>query len=347
MRKTISAICIAIVVFFNIASAQNPPTLLSFDSIRSKLLNQVILTYDGENYSSQPRDALTSMGNWMIAKKISESGYKLSIPGTAFSSPAIPIVGKTALVLSVELSSAVENDGPNRIDMFGKAVELTKALDPEVTVVAQLEDGDKLIGVTGRFSSIYGRSLMLPPDAARLKNDVHSYITSKIGSTIYNVRYTELLPPSLDINEIVSYSIRKEKRDRETPNLLPLKVIDAMYLDSDNAVVLKVALPSGEARLIFGSLEHYYLKRDYKPTQFERMNISALEKSALRFTRSEMDAIKKRNIFRGMSRDALWASWGYEDKSNDWGIGGEQKIFHGSIFVYLKNNSVRDWQMLQ
>lgn len=194
---------------------------------------------------------------------------------------------------------------------------------------------------------MYGPSIMKSDDVYQLKREVRTYLSGKIGSTIYSLRYTQLLPPNLDINEIVSRGVREEKQDTEVPNLTLLKIIDASYVDSDNVVVLKVELPIRAIRLIYGSLDHYNLKRDYKPTVFERMDISVVETPALRFSPKEINSIKKREIFRGMSRDALWASWGLEAKSKGLSNGGEQKVYRDTIMVDLKNNVVRDWLVLQ
>jgi hypothetical protein len=36
---------------------------------------------------------------------------------------------------------------------------------------------------------------------------------------------------------------------------------------------------------------------------------------------TELEAIKKGSIIRGMSVDALYLSWGFPIKKNDWGLG--------------------------
>lgn len=46
-------------------------------------------------------------------------------------------------------------------------------------------------------------------------------------------------------------------------------------------------------------------------------------------------------------QEALYYSWGYPEKSNDWGRGGKQIIFPGGQNVYLDGKLIRDWQSLR
>lgn len=58
-------------------------------------------------------------------------------------------------------------------------------------------------------------------------------------------------------------------------------------------------------------------------------------------------AIKESTLFLGMSQDALFWSWGYPEKTNDWGSGGKQYIYSGSQYVYVRAKKVTGWQSLR
>lgn len=136
MKKFIKMLCIALGGFSaSLVSAQTVLPSLTFDEVRAKLLDQPVLVYDGENYGSGPRNVLTSMGNWMVAKQTAEGGYKL-LPGPASS----PIVGKTAKIVSVERAAGQGDDASGKLDVHGKAVAPSNNFDPEVTVIARLEN---------------------------------------------------------------------------------------------------------------------------------------------------------------------------------------------------------------
>jgi hypothetical protein len=61
-------------------------------------------------------------------------------------------------------------------------------------------------------------------------------------------------------------------------------------------------------------------------------------------TSQEIAAIRSRKIFRGMSRRAVFYSWGVTEE-NDYGRGGRQLVYGDRQFVYLDNKgTVTDWQ---
>jgi hypothetical protein len=64
------------------------------------------------------------------------------------------------------------------------------------------------------------------------------------------------------------------------------------------------------------------------------------------FTKRESEAIRKHEIFQGMSEDALWWSWGFSDESNNWGNAGKQYIFGKYRYVYVRDGKIVDWQLI-
>jgi hypothetical protein len=78
----------------------------------------------------------------------------------------------------------------------------------------------------------------------------------------------------------------------------------------------------------------------------QRMGIGAEDRIPAKFTSREIAAIKGGKIFAGMSERALYWSWGYPQKTNDWGRGGEQMIYVDSHYVYVRGGVVHDLQTL-
>ena len=61
-------------------------------------------------------------------------------------------------------------------------------------------------------------------------------------------------------------------------------------------------------------------------------------------TPREVEAIKSKKIVRGMSRRAVFYSWGTTTE-NDYGRGGKQLVYGDKQFVYLDpDGKVTDWQ---
>ena len=79
----------------------------------------------------------------------------------------------------------------------------------------------------------------------------------------------------------------------------------------------------------------------------QRISASLLSEIPKKLTPQEITAIKKRSIFRGMSKDALYYSLGLPKSENDWGRGGKQFVYTDTLMVYLDNqNKIVDWQSL-
>ncbi|MBP6152538.1 MAG: hypothetical protein KA413_03650 [Candidatus Methylopumilus sp.] len=168
-----------------------------------------------------------------------------------------------------------------------------------------------------------------------------------VGKKLYKTGFTEIFETSINVDGLLDYKFRENYSDKDVENLTPLKVVETKFLFSIMAVVLKVELPNKQEKLLFGNLKDYYTKYGFKRTELQRMGISAEEKIPSIFSKEEINAIRNRLIFRGMSQRALSWSWGYPSKSNDWGRGGTQDIYNGVDYVYIKNDKVIDWQSIR
>lgn len=334
---------------------------LSLEEIRAQLLNQEVVvlgtSFSGDRYLSG------FLVDWYLVKGDAVTGFE-RIDRLRASSRApetfqekmdrltaewrVPETfrGKRGFVVSIEFAS--EKAGEK--DAFGNQIDNSRVKNPYIKVVVKVPDGEVLIGTTHYYNSIIGRTLQLVSVADSLKKEIESHLAKLIGKTLYKAGYTKLLDSTLSSKELLDRDKRELYLDHDTKNLTPLKVIDTKFLEAERVVVLKVELPNGETRLLFGESDNYDITYPYKRTLLQRIGISAEEKIPEKFSRNELAAIKGGEILRGMSLEALYWSWGYPEKTNDYGRGGKQLIYHinyGNQYIYVDGKMVRNWQFIQ
>ncbi|MDO8347238.1 MAG: hypothetical protein Q7S85_05020 [Rugosibacter sp.] len=318
---------------------------LSLEEIRGQLLNQEVVVLG----STTSLGALSgSLHDWYFVSGDEATGFKRANGYREGSYAPETVRGKRGIVVSIEQAeSFLSSKKVGEKDAFGNTIDSSRVMNPYINVVVKVLDDGLLIGTTSYYSVMMIKSLRLASRADSMKKEIDGVLARLIGKTLYKTGYTELLDSALSLQDLLDHNKRKLSRDYKTENLTPLKVVDAKFLEAENAVVIKVELPNGAFRLLFGRLDFYDLKGGYKETILERMKISAVERIPSKFSPKEVAAIKAGNIFRGMSKDALYWSWGYSEKTNDWGLGGEQHIYQGNRYVYVDGKVVRDWQSVE
>ena len=272
--------------------------------------------------------------------------YFMSVPGR-FSFEPVPAThaGQHAVVVAVTPeTTGLNSANSERVDAFGKKLGPSRD-DKTVRVVVKVDSGLE-INTRGLPSNIIGSRLQLVETVDMQTKEIEAALLTVIGKRLLNTAFTQLLPVDMDVSELFDYNKRRFSRDVTTPSLSPLKVTDARLLPAQKAVVLKVALADGGERLLLGSVDNYFLKRDYKATVLDRLSLNAAESIPSNFTAREISSIKAGTIFRGMNQEALIWAWGFPDKSNDWGLGGKQHLYTGNRFVYVRGKAVQDWQVV-
>jgi hypothetical protein len=171
-----------------------------------------------------------------------------------------------------------------------------------------------------------------------------------IGKTIYPVGFSCVFPPDSEIDTMAGLFLTCRGHKLDIPNLTPLKIVKAKYLEDQHAILLKVEFLNGKTGLIFGDLQ--YLRTPITEENLFKKGIPAFyknidnDKDFEGITEKEIQAIKKGTIFKGMSEKALYFSIGLASKENDWGSGGKQLIYGDRIYVYIKDGKVIDWQVM-
>ena len=317
---------------------------LSLAEIRGLLLNQEVVVMGSSFGSGSLSDSLI---HWHVVTGDESTGYKKIRTNQAGYYAPVAVRGKRGVVVSVEQA---ESYSPSKkvgeTDVFGKKIDDSRVMNPHINVVVKVHDGDLLVMTESSYDSMMGRNLQLASRADALKNEVEAALSQLIGKTLYKAGFTELLPSTMSLSDLLDYKKRELSSDRGIENLTALKVVDAKFFEGEKAVVVKVELSDGQTRLLFGSCDLFDGTNRSKRSQIEKLSLLAELKIPSKFSTKELSGIRNHKIFPGMSENALYWSWGFPQQTNDWGRGGKQHIYFKRLFVYVSGGSIRDWQSL-
>jgi hypothetical protein len=247
--------------------------------------------------------------------------------------------GERADVLAVQLHELREL----RPNALGEIVADDDIVNPYFDIVVQFDEWTIAI-VTGYPNAI---SIELASAATALTERMSKELPLLIGKTVYASGYSKLYQPDTSMEEMVGggfNGVVKQLSSTDVPLLQPITILAAKYIDL-TGVVFKLKLPNGKEALSF-TPPVYYLDND-STWPFTGKVIGDLAMTIPnKLTQREINAIKKRTMFQGMTQYALDYMIGSKDKENDWGRGGKQLVYYaGRLLVYLdRDNKVVDWQ---
>jgi hypothetical protein len=164
---------------------------------------------------------------------------------------------------------------------------------------------------------------------------------------VYAVHDSLLFGPDISPAELLDLGSRLTKQIRDVPLLTPMTIVAAKYNDRYDFIVWKLRLDNGREVITASRYRDEDVSKNGNDNSFLGRSISTLLlKVPSNLTPQEITAIRSRKIFRGMSRQAVYCSWGVT-KENNYGSGGKQLMYGESQFVYLNNSGiVTDWQSL-
>lgn len=228
-------------------------------------------------------------------------------------------------------------------DLFGKYVPASGSAQPQFNVIVKMKDDGQLVGIDLKNAN-YDAYLLDAALAAATAKKADAILAKLIGQYVYPVRYTKFLPADTTAEGMGVTHASSLGNNTTTGNLVPLKVLDAMRLKNENGAVLKVELPDKQVRLVYGDLNQFSRKWLFKAPDLMRMGFDVLD-SLPKVPARVLSAIKEGSVVTGMGAVELSMSWGYPDKTNDYGKGGSQLIY-GSHYIYVRNNIVTDIQSI-
>jgi len=328
---------------FNSAIAED----ITLGKVRKELLQQKIVIY-GDRHSGigQTEEDKEFLFDWYLAKGDLQQGYEKRTEGNPIGEYApYELKGKRGIVRSIELADIPFFQKGNKgtsTDLFGDKVKDSDVIEPYINLVVELQDGTLLI-TTGFYNTLLGHQLELASTIDAIKSEMPQMIEAIIGKTIFPVAYSNLFSPDVDVKIITGPQAQLFKL-RGIPNLTPLKIIKAKYVEEENRLLLKVEFLGGKTGIIFSPIDFGSGSRKVSPLQ--RATLGFLTESPKDINAKEIKAIREGSIFTGMSLTALYYSWGFPKKKNNWGRAGEQLFYTDQLIVYIQNKKVVDWQSL-
>ena len=307
--------------------AQRPETL---GSVKKQYLNQQVVLIGPLKDENTP---LPEYSTWYLASE-SAGRYReddTSLPGA--------YKGLVATVTAIQLDR--EPSYSERVNALGELTNFDDTVNPDIDIVVRFDDGQ--MAMTNTSPSIISGELRFASAQSALAQEMTTKLPSILGKSIYACGSSTLYMSDTTLGELLDlHRVAKEIKDK--PYLVPLKVTAAKYYETKDSVVLKVKLPDGRDALTIANGEEL---TDTRSSFVERVSGYLLSAIPPKFTPREIAAIRKQAIFRGMNKDALFCSMGYPESTNDWGRGGKQLVYTGSIMVYVDTQDrVVDWQSL-
>jgi len=180
------------------------------------------------------------------------------------------------------------------------------------------------------------------------EEDINARLGGLVGLTVYKTGATKLFDENLNQDRVLDnfsqYIARTSHLD--VPNLTPIKIVEAKYLTGQAAALIKIEIPGGQHKYLIGNAG---LRFGFKHERIEflrELGVDVIDQIPKYLTKRETSAVRQGLVLRGMSETALYLSRGFPDKTNDWGIAGEQLIYGKSIYIYVRDGRVTDMQRL-
>jgi len=329
-------------------SLYRPIKLKTLGDARQKYLGQQVVVVGNLDWNRQ------SLGDWNIANKNAlkkgryESGHE-NLPKS--------YLGRNGVVVSLEeVSLRLPSKQPQaKTNALGETVgdsaeDISRSV---VNVAVRFDDGVVAINgsILSSLDAINATAFRLASIVANHEQLMRDNLSSVIGQELYPVRYSRLYPVTATIEDLVTLdasSLSKWMSDFQY--LEPAELVAARYAKEFDTVVLKLKLQDGREVL---TSSHY---RD-EDTEVDgpaldnsflgRISEHLLTKVPSFLTGEEVQAVRKGEIFKGMSRRAVEYIRGGTSKENDWGSGGLQLVYGEHLFVYLDSGcKVSDWQLV-
>jgi hypothetical protein len=331
-----------------VKSAARDWTLADF---RHSYLNQRILILQGH-------DTRGSLGGWEPIKQSSDSSFIVDNSKGAYIN--FRYKDQTPRIIAIRESSGggMKTPKEGQKNAMGKTVSDDDIVNPSVEVIVQFDDGqmakytsivslirDRSIKRVNQTSDFWEMEFMLVSLRDSHAEAVARNLPLTIGQKVYAVHDSLLFGVDITSEDLLDFGSRHTKRVKDFPLLTPMTIVAAKYNDRYDFIVLELRLDDG--REVMGASRYRdedVSKNGNDNSLLGRSTSTLLLKVPASLTSQEIAAISARKIVRGMTRQAVFYSWGVTEE-NDYGKGGRQLVYGDSQFVYLDNSGkVTDWQ---
>jgi hypothetical protein len=301
-------------VIFLIATLAYAQDRSPLGELKAKFLSQRIVV--NQNFMTTASPFLIG---WNFVKE-KKGGYTID------SSKRVPatVVGQTGEIVAVLAPSSLP---------FEKSQQPTDGTYVKYAqVIVRLDSGQLLETAPVNSKSgteIYDPFILLSvrekhhQDAISLAKDLN-------GKSFYLSRLTRIYDMGLTNETIQTIKAGLGHSDAEilnAPLLTPIPVLETRYSEKLDYSIVILQLPNGRKALyVPGCVEEEITVKKYTCAATAMPSF---------LTDQEIDAIRKRSIFVGMSETALHMAMGFPEEKNSAVIGSTQLIYPGRFYVYL------------
>src|SRR5262249_4713426 len=132
-------------------------------------------------------------------------------------------------------------------NVFGEDSTDDDVINPYFRIVVRMTDNALL--TTTAYPATILDDLELASSFYVQKRDIQQHLASLVGTVIYPVAYSVVFPPNADLTVLTDGS--RAVHQQRIPNLTPLTITKAAYVESEHAVVLKVQYDGSKSGIVF------------------------------------------------------------------------------------------------
>ena len=320
---------------------------------RAKYLGQHVLIMHGHDISG-------SLGGWQPVLANGDGSFRYDNHGGAFIS--FQYKDQTPKIIAIQNFDAKKSAQTN---IMGDAVNDDAIVNASVIIMAQFDDGqlaqflssvsstvDQRVTTGGNYCRPLCNSdqdrwgMELLPTSER---DAHAAIITKnlpstIGRKVYAIYQSLVFGLDITPEDVLNLGGYGKRLD-DVPLLTPMTIVGANYNPRYDFIAWKLRLSDGREIISASRYRDDASSNVGNDNSFLGRSIGSLLMAVPpNLTPREIEAIKGKKIFRGMSRRAVFYSWGVTEE-NDYGRGGKQLVYGDNQFVYLDlDGKVTDWQ---
>lgn len=293
----------------------------------------------GDYYVQKPEDEIKNQYN---LEETSSEYARIAV----FGYLPIKYVNQEAKIIALQLTSSKRDALEGKTNAFGETTIMDSIVDPYFDIIVKFKDGT--IAMTSTYEDLLEENLELISDLNIRKNKIQKFADSILGNTLYPVKNSTLYKSTANVDDMIS---RNPNQIAETiPKLEPLIIVASKYITPQNILILKFKDSNNNIYLSYskGKKQSYADALGYTFLDVIATDIGMYTKIPSFYTQDEIEAIKKGEIFKGMSLNALYDSIGFPDEKNENSYGGNQLIYNDWLYIYLddENEKVDSWQTM-
>ena len=318
---------------------------------RKKYLGQRIVIFEGQDISG-------SLGGWEPMKVAGGDSFENDFSKGAFIKFAYKEENPTIIAIKKSTGGGLHRPNEGQSNILGESLSDDDEVNPYVDVFVRFDDGQ--IAKYSNYANLITGYIAgaADPDEDRWDvpfitvsdRDSHAAIINQnlpntIGQKLFAIYDSLVLDVDITPAELLDVAKRYDKTLRDIPLLVPMTIVGAKYNDRYDFIAWKLRLPNGREVISAARYREIIGSKYGNDNSFlGRCAGTLLLKIPPPLTLQEVAAIRNRKVFRRMSKQAVFYSWGIT-KENNYGRGGYQLVYGEHQYVYLDSaGRVTDWQ---